>query len=64
SPTSNLQAKAEKMEKLTPLISNVSIVEPWEHKPRKRTATTPYPSNTCRVFNRRKQCWRVFISRL
>lgn len=52
------------MEKLTPLISNVSIAEPWEHKPRKRTDTTPFPSNTCRVFNRRKQCWRVFISGL
>lgn len=49
------------MEKLTPLIS---INEPWEHRKRKRTDTTPFPSNTCRVFNRRKQCWRVFISGL
>jgi hypothetical protein len=42
----------------------MSISEPWEHHKRKRTDTTPFPSNTCRVFNRRKQCWRVFISGL
>ncbi|KAK5051324.1 hypothetical protein LTR84_002976 [Exophiala bonariae] len=49
------------MEKLTPLISRT---EPWEHTKRKRTHTTPDPSGTSRVFDRRKQCWRVFTSGL
>lgn len=49
------------MEKLTPLISRT---EPWEHNKRKRTDTTPDPSSTSRVFDRRKQSWRVFTSGL
>lgn len=61
SPPSSEIWTTTNMEKLTPLISHT---DPWEHAKRKRTDTTPDPSSTSRVFDRRKQCWRVFISGL